>query len=185
MLASGQLNPYDTLGKRTLTETGFAEDVSGEKAVLPVPVGAKSAASFRVKCVGCMKCIAKCPNGILRPSSAAGGFGRPYLDFRFGWCRPNCNECAKACPAGAIDVKVVGGMKGGQRTGIAVWHRERCIAASGKDACRACSRHCPSKAITLKDGLPVVDAGKCTGCGKCEHYCPARPKTAITVEGRG
>jgi Fe-S-cluster-containing hydrogenase component 2 len=31
--------------------------------------------------------------------------------------------------------------------------------------------------------VPVVDTEKCIGCGKCEHLCPARPFSAIYVEG--
>jgi len=35
-----------------------------------------------------------------------------------------------------------------------------------------CVRACPFGAITLKDGLPVVDEEKCTGCGLCAKACP-------------
>lgn len=38
-------------------------------------------------------------------------------------------------------------------------------------------RVCPVNAVTQKKGLfsgefPVVDADKCTGCGKCIRVCP-------------
>ncbi len=58
--------------------------------------------------------------------------------------------------------------------------------------CTVCSRHCPQGAITLvpRDPsnpkgaqIPVVDADKCTGCGACEHLCPARPMPGISVNG--
>ena len=32
--------------------------------------------------------------------------------------------------------------------------------------------------------IPKIDVGKCIGCGACEHFCPARPKAAMVVEGR-
>ncbi|MFH1846131.1 MAG: RnfABCDGE type electron transport complex subunit B [Candidatus Omnitrophota bacterium] len=35
-----------------------------------------------------------------------------------------------------------------------------------------CVRECPFDALTMKDGLPLVDQEKCTGCGKCEKACP-------------
>ena len=31
--------------------------------------------------------------------------------------------------------------------------------------------------------IPVVDEAKCIGCGACENLCPARPFSAITVNG--
>ena len=165
MLAAGDAYVYK-LGERQMGEASYAESSAAEKRHLPVPVGAGDAARFRTRCVGCMKCISACPSGILRPSSTAGHFGRPALDFRHGWCRPECNLCAEACPAGAI------------RRGL---------------KCSACSRHCPVGAISLvaKEGasaaapkIPKIDTDKCIGCGACEHFCPARPKAAVIVEGR-
>jgi len=31
---------------------------------------------------------------------------------------------------------------------------------------------------------PVVNEALCIGCGACENLCPARPISAITVNGR-
>ncbi len=31
--------------------------------------------------------------------------------------------------------------------------------------------------------IPVVDEERCIGCGACENLCPARPLSAIYVEG--
>jgi len=31
--------------------------------------------------------------------------------------------------------------------------------------------------------IPVINAERCIGCGACEHLCPARPFSAIYVEG--
>ena len=31
--------------------------------------------------------------------------------------------------------------------------------------------------------IPVVDTERCIGCGACENLCPARPFSAIYVEG--
>jgi NAD-dependent dihydropyrimidine dehydrogenase PreA subunit len=32
--------------------------------------------------------------------------------------------------------------------------------------------------------VPVVAEEVCIGCGACEHLCPVRPVSAITVNGR-
>ena len=31
--------------------------------------------------------------------------------------------------------------------------------------------------------IPAVNESRCTGCGACENLCPARPLSAIHVEG--
>lgn len=193
MFAVGDAKVYQLRGRKLGDEVGYAEDSAAEKRRLPVPVGAGDSAWFRTRCVGCMKCMRACPSGILRPSSKAEHFGRPALDFRYGWCRPECNLCAEACPAGAIRRGLTPEQKKVLHAGVAVWHSDRCVAATGKDKCNACKRHCPVGAIihVEKEGaaadapkIPKIDAEKCIGCGACEHFCPARPKVAITVEGR-
>lgn len=61
---------------------------------------------------------------------------------------------------------------------------EDCVAANllfgGAKACKygclglgTCVKNCPFDAMTMSEtGLPVIDADKCTGCGKCETVCP-------------
>lgn len=38
--------------------------------------------------------------------------------------------------------------------------------------CGTCVKVCPSQALTMKDGRPVLDKELCTLCGKCENFCP-------------
>ncbi len=35
-----------------------------------------------------------------------------------------------------------------------------------------CMRACPFDAITMREGLPVIDYAACTGCGNCVDACP-------------
>ena len=45
-----------------------------------------------------------------------------------------------------------------------------------------CLYVCPTGASDTENS--VIDAEKCIGCGACENLCPARPISAITVNGR-
>ena len=58
--------------------------------------------------------------------------------------------------------------------------------------CTKCARNCPAGAITMVSSdpanpaapkIPAVNEARCIGCGACENLCPARPFSAIYVEG--
>ena len=58
--------------------------------------------------------------------------------------------------------------------------------------CGNCARHCPAGAIDMVPSnpddeespyIPAVNESRCIGCGACEYLCPARPFSAIYVEG--
>lgn len=42
--------------------------------------------------------------------------------------------------------------------------------------CGACSDACPTKIISMRSGIPIVDfqLGECIFCGKCAERCPER-----------
>lgn len=48
--------------------------------------------------------------------------------------------------------------------------------------CGTCVRVCPSQALSMKDGKPVLDRTLCTLCGKCENFCPAGLREIIGRE---
>ena len=57
-----------------------------------------------------------------------------------------------------------------------------------KEGCGSCSSHCRVDAIRMlryedKRRIPKVDTELCIACGACEFHCPAKPFTAIYVEG--
>ena len=68
---------------------------------------------------------------------------------------------------------------------------KNCLPASEDVSCGNCARHCPAGAITMiaqsgrRDApkIPSVNVERCIGCGACESLCPARPFSAIYVEG--
>ena len=104
------------------------------------------------------------------------------MDFRGGYCLSGCAKCSEVCPTAAI-LGVAPGERRTVRIGLATWKKSICIRATEGAQCSACVRKCPVGAISLVGGFPVVDDSKCTGCGACEHVCPARPEPAIAVEG--
>jgi dissimilatory sulfite reductase (desulfoviridin) alpha/beta subunit len=46
------------------------------------------------------------------------------------------------------------------------YHQNECIS------CGVCADICPSDAITMEDGYPVIDREKCIHCGECVTSCP-------------
>ena len=154
-----------------------------------VPPGASGANDFYSRCTACGLCVAACPNGVLRPSSDLEHLMQPYMSFERGYCRPECTECSKVCPAGAI-LPITPEEKTDISIGIAEVNYELCIVNRDGVSCGNCARHCPTGAIHMvkKEGselrIPSVDTSLCIGCGRCEYLCPSRPLSAILVNGR-
>lgn len=162
-----------------------------ERATPIVPVGSKSLKNFTTHCTACQLCVSKCPNEVLRPSSSIDRLMQPEMSFERGFCRPACTACADVCPNGAIK-PIQPEQKSSTKIGTAVWVADNCIANKDGVTCNNCERHCPNGAIKMirkKDAdnkaprIPMIDVERCLGCGACEYVCPARPFSAIFVEG--
>ena len=156
-----------------------------------VPPGAQGIGHLKQHCTACQLCVSACPNGVLRPSAKLATLMQPEMSFERGYCRPECTECAQVCPAGAIR-PITPADKAGLSIGQAAWIRENCIVLTDELPCTVCERHCPTNAIALVAidpendkslKTPVVNKELCIGCGACEYLCPARPFSAIYVEG--
>ncbi len=162
-----------------------------DRATPIVPPGAWSARHFAQSCTGCQLCVSACPNGVLRPSTDLQRLMQPEMSYERGYCRPECTRCSSVCPTGAIRPITVE-EKSSTRIGHAVWIRKNCLPLTDGVECGNCARHCPTGAILMVasdsegDGLPkipVINTERCIGCGACENLCPARPFSAIYVEG--
>ena len=177
-----------------------------ERATRIVPAGALGISHFAQHCTACQLCVSVCPSQVLRPSTSLLTLMQPEMSYEMGYCRPECTKCSDVCPAGAIS-PVTREEKSSVQIGHAVVIRENCIVNTDGVSCGNCARHCPSGAISMvpasphgqDDGrdngkgrqhrhgrelrIPVVDVERCIGCGACEYLCPARPFSAIYVEG--
>ena len=155
------------------------------------PPGSIGARHFFQHCTACQLCVSVCPNGVLRPSTDLARLMQPVMSYERGYCRPECTKCGDVCPTGAIRPLTVAD-KTGVQVGHAVWIRKNCVPLTDGVECGNCARHCPAGAIQMvpSDGanpaspkIPVVNEERCIGCGACENLCPARPFSAIYVEG--
>ena len=156
-----------------------------------LPPGARSARHFAQHCTGCQLCVSACPNGVLRPSTDLMKLMQPEMSYERGYCRPECKRCAEVCPTGAIRLTDLA-EKVSTQVGHAVWVKANCVPLTDGVKCGNCARHCPTGAIQMVPSdpdnadspqIPVVNTERCIGCGACENLCPARPFSAIYVEG--
>lgn len=174
------------------------------------PAGSLSLRHFTQHCTACQLCVSVCPNQVLRPSTALHTLMQPEMSYEKGYCRPECTKCSEVCPAGAIS-PISREEKSSIQIGHAVLDYQLCLPFTEDVHCGNCARHCPAGAISMvrKDGIeepdtgkarpngmhsggkacrgnvriPVVNTERCIGCGACENLCPAKPVSAIHIEG--
>ncbi|MFI3289063.1 MAG: 4Fe-4S dicluster domain-containing protein [Rikenellaceae bacterium] len=157
-----------------------------------IPPGSISMKNFSKSCTGCQLCVSVCPNQVLRPATGLTNFMQPEVSYERGYCRPECTKCSEVCPAGAIQ-KIDRAEKSSIQVGHAVWIEKNCVVLTDEVSCGNCAAHCPTGAIMMvkandqerygKREIPVINTSRCIGCGACENLCPARPFSAIYVEG--
>ena len=168
------------------------EEKKAPKRTTPiVPAGALSARNFAQHCTACQLCVSVCPNEVLRPSTDLKKLMQPEMSYERGYCRPECTKCAEVCPAGAIH-PISRADKSSIQIGHAVWIKANCVPLTDGVECGNCALHCPSGAIQMVPSdrndpesvkIPIINEERCIGCGACEALCPARPFSAIYVEG--
>lgn len=177
------------------------------------PPGSLSAANLQQHCTACQLCIANCPNGVLRPSTDMAHFLQPTMEYNKGYCRPECTRCSNVCPTGAIrpitkEEKTaiqIGHAVWIRQNCLPASQNQKCGSCAAHCPTGAIQMVPVDSSIkqNAKDGqwydgegnqldwralndlpmIPVINDEKCIGCGKCEYLCPARPFSAIYVEG--
>lgn len=180
--------------KEKMMDGGLAEiqdKVAPERQTPITPPGSLSAQNMAQHCTGCQLCVSECPNQVLRPSGNWLSIMQPTMSYELGYCRPECTRCSEVCPAGAIK-PIKKEDKSSTQIGHAVWVKKNCVPLTDGVACGNCARHCPVGAIEMvpsdpdneeSPAVPAINEARCIGCGACENLCPARPFSAIYVEG--
>lgn len=157
------------------------------------PPGALPESEFQARCVRCGECMKGCLTNTLQPvwwEAGLSGLWSPRITGRLAGCEQNCNVCGWLCPTGAIRPLPLE-EKQFAKVGTARLVKERCIAWEQDKKCLICDEICPYNAISsrLLEGrpvtVPVIDEGRCNGCGYCENKCPVLGEAAIVVEPTG
>ena len=194
LLTSALLTTAALAQEAKKTDGGLAEieDKMAPQRQTPLtPPGSMSARNMQQHCTGCQLCVSECPNQVLRPGTDWLHIMQPTMSYELGYCRPECTRCSEVCPAGAIK-PIRHEVKASTQIGHAVWIKKNCLPLTEGVECGNCARHCPVGAIEMvpadpddEEGayVPAVNEVRCIGCGACENLCPARPFSAIYVEG--
>ncbi|UCD56725.1 MAG: RnfABCDGE type electron transport complex subunit B [Candidatus Hydrogenedentota bacterium] len=120
-----------------------------------------------------------CPHGCLALGSCAKACPFDAIEYKFHrvpYVRydkcTGCGVCVDVCPRNLIDLygatDEVFVMCKSHDKGA----RVRKVCEVGCVACGVCERSCPFDAITVQDGLAVVEHSKCVKCGICVMMCP-------------
>jgi MauM/NapG family ferredoxin protein len=141
------------------------------------PPGAVEEEAFLAACTRCNACADACPHDAITPASERlrAAAGTPLIDPYRAPCRM-CEDlpCAAACEPKVLRFDLPRTIGRARIQGFA------CLAHTGS-FCTVCSEHCPEPgAIVLEQGRPRIEESNCTGCGICQHVCPA-PENAVLL----
>ncbi len=176
-----------------LVRTGWNQPrlLGQERAVSPAdlirPPGAMPEPEFLKLCVRCGLCMKACATNTLQPvwfKAGVEGLFSPSLVPRLAACAVNCAVCGSVCPTGAIR-KLPIDEKIQAKIGTAWIDRQNCLVWNQDKKCLVCGEVCPYHAISFqpaegrRNGVPVVHANRCAGCGWCENKCPVEGAGAI------
>lgn len=134
------------------------------RAAAAIPGGGSKACSFGCKGLG--SCVKVCDNDAIHIINGVAVVDRSKCGA--------CGKCVKVCPNNLIeiipdDAKYMVGCSSKDK-GKAV----KDVCKVGCIGCTLCTKQCESGAITMNGSIAVIDAEKCTGCGKCAEKCPAK-----------
>lgn len=141
------------------------------------PPGAIAEEEFLAACTRCGECIEACPHDaiVLSSSRLRVGARTPIIEPMGAPCRM-CPDtpCIAVCAPRALrkeqPLRIA-------EARIQPW---ACLAHQGT-FCSVCREQCPvAGAIEVEAGKPRIIESVCTGCGVCQHVCPA-PENAVLI----
>ena len=133
------------------------------------PPGSGDELAFLATCTRCGTCADVCPTNTISLFSVEYGSklaGTPFLNPNEVPC-DFCSRCIDYCPTGALEP-----IAKNEKLGIAEMVQFNCLAFKGT-MCDYCVRACPlgTAAITIEDGIPIINEKNCNGCGHCVSAC--------------
>lgn len=125
-------------------------------------------------CIGLGDCVKVCPFGALSLNAD----GLPVVNKKK--C-VGCGKCSDVCPKHLfkiIDADTKGAIAlCSNRSDNKPQIKKNC--ANGCFKCGICAKKCPSEAIDVSSGLPVIDYSKCNSCKECVNSCPDKVLTLL------
>ena len=141
------------------------------------PPGALAEPDFLEACTRCGECIEACPHDAIRPAAPRlrEASGTPVIEPQQAPCLL-CEDfpCVASCEPGALRDEAIAVLGVARVQGLDCLNRHA-------SPCSVCIERCPVPgAIAFVGDVPEVEESLCTGCGQCQHACPA-PQNAILM----
>lgn len=134
-----------------------------------VPGAGDKACSYG--CLGFGTCAKACPFDAI---SIVNGVARVDKEK----CRA-CSKCVAACPKHLIELVPADAPSIVACSSHDMAKRVMEVCKTGCRGCTLCAKVCPEQAITMDNGLAIIDMDKCNGCGICKEKCPAKVIRAV------